>query len=244
VASHVLVTASLIPIHFVEIMQPRLKKVERISAGHPPTPLRVRLVREYLKSIDVSTADFEEVFRAYEHDYSQKLGEMEENDREDVTIMGSQAERLLSPLAPMIASKVNALGLRRFRDQNAQRARALRVTLESRQPISSMRTASDEEISIGLNALEAGESTPEQAYEILTMLDEMPVAASEILAAGWLYRLSTFERELSRAFPDTTGQHTDLSAYAEYVAKTDGLLLKSLELVAVHTEVRHRLTRT
>jgi len=69
VAAHALGPASLMPILFVEMMQPRLKKVERISAGHPPTPLRVRLVREYLKTLGVSTADFEAVFETYELDY-------------------------------------------------------------------------------------------------------------------------------------------------------------------------------
>lgn len=245
VAAHVLGPASLMPILFVEMMQPRLKKVEKISAGHPPTPLRVRLVREYLKSLDVSTSDFEAVFEAYDFDYARKLREMEKGEQEKVETTGSEAEGLLSPLVTAIASRVTSLGLRRFEERNARSARILRNTLASRQPISSRRGSSNEEIFAGLISLRSGQSTAEQAYGILKQLDEEPVASSEILTAGWLYRLSSFEGELMKAFPEGgVGQKADFGVYASYVEKTDFMLLKSLELTAVHAEVLRQLAAT
>ena len=70
------------PILFVEMLTLQLKKIERISSGHPPTPLRVRLVCDYLKSLNVSTADFEPVFKVYEFDYDRKLKAMEKRARQ------------------------------------------------------------------------------------------------------------------------------------------------------------------
>jgi len=81
IAAHVLGPASLMPILFVEMMYPRLKKVERRSAGHPPTPLRVQLVCEYLKALGVNTVDFDPVFEVYKFDYARKLKDMEEPER-------------------------------------------------------------------------------------------------------------------------------------------------------------------
>lgn len=238
VAAHVLGPASLMPIIFVEMMQPRLKKVVRISAGHPPTPLRVRVVRNYLKDLGVSTTDFEAVFEAYEHDYTRKLQEMDNDERDKVVAMGDEAGKLLSALTAAIALKVNSLGLRRFEERNAETARDLRKTLASTQPISSRRRRSDPEIFAGLGSLKSGESTPEQAYAVLAGLDEIPVAGSEILTAGWLHRLSSFEDVLMKTFPESgSGQRADLGVYGSYVKETDRMLLKSLELVAVHFEV-------
>jgi hypothetical protein len=243
IAAHVLGPASLMPILFVEMMYPRLRGLSgRISAGHPPTPVRVQLVCEYLGRLGVSTRDFEPVFEAYKLDYALKLQDMDKKEQDALEVMEKEAEKLLSPLAKAIASKVDSLGLRRFEERNVESARALQQTLASKQPISSRRSRSDEEISAGLNDLNGGEATPEQVYTVLAGLDEVPVLGSEILTAGWLYRLSSFEDVLKKTFPEGAGQKADLDAYGAYVEKTDSLLLKSLELADVHAEVLSRLT--
>jgi hypothetical protein len=243
IAAHVLGPASLMPIMFGLMMQPRLRGVTKESAGHPPTPLRARLVCKYLKSISVTTTDVDRVFEAFRLDYEQKLLDMEKKDRDDVEEMGRGAEKLLGSLADVIASKVGSLGLKPFDEGSAETARVLRETLELKQPISSQRRGSAEEIFAELSSLQPGETTPEQAYRVLTKLDEVPVAASEIVTAGWLYRLSSFEGVLKKTFPGA-GRGADIRIYSDYVKKTDDMLQKSLELVAVHTEVRRRLAPT
>jgi hypothetical protein len=242
VAAHVLGPASLMPILFVEMMYPRLKKVERISVGHPPTPLRVMMVRDYLKSLGVSTTAFETVFQTYELDYSLKLKAMEKADRETIEMMGSEAEKLLVPLTGAISTAVNALGLRHFKQENIEAAGILQGELAAKRPISSRRKRSDEEILRGLGSLKTGDSTPEQVYEVIEGLDEIPVPASEIITAGWLYKLSSLEGELKKLFPENVRDNVNFRGYAEYVHKTDGMLVKSLELADVHAEVLGRVT--
>jgi hypothetical protein len=238
VAAHVLGPASLLPILFLEMMQPQLKKLERISAGHPPTPLRVQLVRDYLRGLGVSTADFEQEFRAYEHDYARKLQRMDDGGK-SVGAAGQEAASFLVPLAGQISSKVNSLGLRRFEERNSTSAKLLRETLSRRQPISSRRLRSEPDIFKALSSLTSGKTTPDQAYEALAGLDEVPVPGSEILTAGWMYKLASFEGKLLETFPG--GGKADLGVYADYVDKVDDWLLKSLELAAVHAEVLRRL---
>jgi hypothetical protein len=242
IAARVLGPASLIPILFVEMMQPRLRKPEKKSGGHPPTPLRVRMVRQYLQAMEVTTSDFEEVFKTYEFDYSRKLDDMEPNDRETLQRIASSTEEFLSPLAEKISSIINSLKLPRFEESNAKRANDLKDALAGRQPISSVKQIADKQIFDRLSSLRVGESTPEAAYEVLANLDEVPVEASEILTAGWLYKLSTFEGELKKLFPGGDEQEADITGYLDYVNKTDGLLLKSLELADVHGEVLGRMT--
>jgi hypothetical protein len=120
-----------------------------------------------------------------------------------------------------------------------EEARVLRKTAKWGQPISSRRVRSDKKIFNALRSLKSGVTKRERAYEVLAAFDEMPVPSSEILTAGWLYKLSSFEAELIKAFPGA-GQKADLEAYSEYVEKTDRRLLKSLELAAVHAELRNR----
>lgn len=243
VAARVLGPASLMPILFVEMLTLRLKKIERISSNHPPTPLRVRLVCDYLKSLNVSTADFDPVFKVYAFDYERKLQAMDKSDREWVNTTANTADKLLSSLAEKIASKVNSLGLVRFTERNAKAARLLQETLAQRLPISSRRRLPEKKIFTMLNSLRE-DATPEEAYGILSELDERPVASSEILTAGWLHRLSSLEGELMKTFSEGgTGRKADLGSYSRYVEKTDGLLLKSLELAAVHADVLSRLRR-
>ncbi|MGA7078638.1 MAG: hypothetical protein WBQ43_05610 [Terriglobales bacterium] len=241
IAAHVLGPASLMPILFVEMMQPKLRGIPGISAGHPPTPVRVQLVCEYLKQLGVTTSDFEPVFEAYKLDYQRKLTAMDKDPREGLEAMEKEAERLLSPLAERIAEKVDSLALKRFEERDIESARTLQQALGSKQPISSRRSRSNEEISAGLNSLEGGELTPEKVYAVLAGLDELPVPGSQILSAGWLYRLSSFEDVLMKTFPEEAGQKADLDEYGKYVEKTDGLLLKSLELADVHAVVLGRL---
>jgi hypothetical protein len=238
VAAHVLGPASLLPILFLEMMQPRLKAIEGGWAGHPPTPLRVRLVCEYLASHDVKTTDFEDVFNAYELDYELKLTAMGEDEQKDMRTMGEQANKLLSPLAKDIGKKVDSLGLRRFDERNAENARSLQETLASRRPIASRRRRSDKDILELLTSLKSGESTVEQAYAAFSELNDTPVAASEIVTAGWLYRLLNLESNMKEVFPEAGTSAPDLTAYSEYLKRTDGLLVKSLELA----EVLGRLT--
>src|SRR5437762_1570545 len=87
VAARVLGPASLIPILFVEMARARLNTppADRQFLSHPPTPVRLRLTREYLAAMHVSTADFEEVFEVYEFDYARKLralGRKEQDNKE------------------------------------------------------------------------------------------------------------------------------------------------------------------
>ena len=80
-----------------------------------------------------------------------------------------------------------------------------------------------------------------EAYKVLAGLDEVPVLGSEILTAGLLYRLSSFEEELMQTFPEELERTADLDVYGRYVEKIDGLLLKSQEAADVHAEVLRRL---
>jgi len=243
VAAHMLGPASLIPILFIEMMQPTLRKVRKISAGHPPTPLRVRLVLQYLQGFGVSGEDFVPVFEAYDLDYARKLEGMKQDERKKVEEMGKTAEEHLSSLAKGIAVKIDLLGLRRFTEINAGNSRALRETLASRLPVSSRRLHPNDEILAGLKSLKrgigpVGPDQADRAYRELTKLDEEPVPGSEILTAGWLHKLSSFEDELMKAFPAGDGQKADLGVYGKYVEKMDELLLKSLEVADVLAEVR------
>src|SRR5208337_595214 len=235
--------ASLIPILFIEMMQPTLRKVRKISAGHPPTPLRVRLVLQYLESLGVSAGGFGPVFKAYELDYSRKLQDMEAAEREKVEEMAKTATKHLSPLVKRIAVRIDSLGLRRFTEINARNSRTLRKTLASRLPVASRRLHPNGRILAGLKSLRQGVG-PDQAYRELTKLDEEPIPSSEILAAGWLHKLSSFEDELMKAFPAEDGRKADLGLYGEYVEKMDELLLKSLEVADVLAEVRQHPAAT
>jgi hypothetical protein len=240
VAARVLGPASLMPILFLEMLHPRRGRVERRSAGHPPTPLRVELVSSYLKGLGVSTADFEAVFAAYALDYEQKLQDMDPKKKDTVEEIGNHADKVLRPLAETVAARVNALGLPLFDEGNAQAARELQQVLARRQPISGRRPHADQGIYRELGALTAGSTSREDAYKVLVKLDELRVAGSEILAAGWLHRLSSFEKMLLEAFPGG-GAEPKLDSYSGYVEKIDDWLSKSLELTAVHAEVLRRI---
>jgi hypothetical protein len=241
VAARVLGPASLMPILFLEMLHPKRGPVGKKSSGHPPTPLRVELVNDYLRGVGVSTADFADVFEAYSLDYKRKLQGMDPKDRGPVELMGEQAEKILRPLAPTIAARVDALGLPIFGQGNATAARELQQVLARRQPISGKRHGTDKEIYDELSTLTAGSTTREDAYRVLMKLDERRVAGSEILTAGWLHRLSSFKDKLLEAFPGE-GAKPKLDCYSDYVEKIDDWLSKSLEVTAVHAEVLRRLS--
>jgi hypothetical protein len=126
VAARVLGPASLIPILFVEMARSTLGASSG-GPSHPPTPVRLRLAREYLATLDVGVSDFENLFEVYEFDYSQKLRGMARAERRKRDDIRKAADALLTPLAQEIARKVNALRLRRFGKGNADRARGLHV---------------------------------------------------------------------------------------------------------------------
>jgi hypothetical protein len=78
----------------------------------------------------------------------------------------------------------------------------------------------------------------ERVYEVLSEFDEVPATSSEILTAGWLYKLGSFEERLKETFPEAGSPHkVNLNQYGAYLARTDELLLRSIELTAVHAEI-------
>ena len=232
VAARVLGPASLIPILFVEMARSTLARSSE-SPTHPPTPVRLRLTRKYLADLHLSTSGFEDLFEVYEFDYEKKLralGAAERKRKEDVRTL---ADGLLAPLGAKIASEVSSLRLRRFDEDNADRARTLQAKLEAGLPASCHRRSSNDEILTKLASLKDKSST-RAVYAALEELNELPAASSEIIAAGWLYKLSSFGGRLLQTFP---GRAAKLDLYGEYLERVDALLLKSLELAAVHNEI-------
>jgi hypothetical protein len=204
----------------------------------------VELVTSYLRGLGVSTGDFDAVFEAYALDYRQKLQDMDPKEKGKVQELGNHADKLLRPLAPALAERVNALSLPLFNEDNARAARELQHVLARRQPIAGRRPSHvDGEIYRELGTLTAGSTSRDDAYRVLLKLDDPRVAGSEILAAGWLHRLSSIEKMLLETFPGG-GAEPKLSSYSGYVEKTDDWLSKSLELTAVHAEVLKRLATT
>jgi len=232
VAARVLGPASLIPILFVEMARSTLAG----SSGgptHPPTPVRLRLTRKYLADLHLSTSGFEDLFEVYEFDYDQKLRALSTAEKKNKEDVRTAADGLLAPLAAKIAFEVNSLRLRRFGEDNADRARTLQEKLQAGLPASCHRESSNEEILAKLASLKDGSST-RAVYSALEELNELPAMSSEIVTAGWLYKLSSFQDRLLRTFPGRTAK---LGLYGEYLERVDALLLKSLELAAVHKEI-------
>ncbi|HKD83587.1 MAG TPA: hypothetical protein VKB58_02475 [Terriglobales bacterium] len=164
---------------------------------------------------------------------------MKREDRETIEMLGKAAGELLTSKAADIAKKVNTLVARSFSQSNLNVAKALQNTLASTQPISSRRRGTDEEIYESLNALKHDTTTVDQAYKVLSQLDESPVAASEILSAGWLYRMSSLEGTLLNTFAgSSTTSSEQIATYCSQVEKIDFMLMKSLELVSVYSEIR------
>lgn len=231
IAAQVLGPVSLIPILLVEMTQ---LQINREWIHHPPTPVRIALVREYLKKIGVSDSDFAAFFELYEFDYAQKVEKLESKDREKENVMRDLATKALSAVADNIATKVRSLALHAFTDVRLEVAKKLQETLKRGSPISAMRECLDEDLYGRLDSLAEGAQI-EDVYAVLRSFDEAPVHSAEILTAGWLYKLATFEGELQRSFEQP---NCSLKIYSDYLARTDALLLKSLELSAVQNVLK------
>jgi hypothetical protein len=237
VAARVLGPASQMPVLLIEMTRP-LARASNEAQSHPPASLRLRLVREYLKQLDVSMDDFEKIFAIYEFDYAQKLLALDRGEQEEKDKFGEVVGTFLRSHFEAVASKVNSLGLRPFKNRQLEHAKTLQKKLESDLPISSLRQTSNDQILLGLNSLVESKALPEQVYEVLSQFNEIPATSSEILTAGWLYRLASFEDPLKKSFPDASSPHSaDLDKYAEYLARTDELLLRSIELRTVHAQI-------
>jgi len=135
-----------------------------------------------------------------------------------------------------IASRVNSLRLRPFGSQQLEHAKALQKKLQSDLPISCRRESSDADILGRLNSLAESKPTRDQVYDVLSEFNETSAASSEILTAGWLHKISSFEEYLKRSFPEAgSSRNVDLGVYDRYLVRVDELLLKSLELAAIRT---------
>lgn len=237
VAAYVLGPVSLIQILLVEMMRPHLITADDELNGHPPTPVRIKLVRDYLTTLGVSMNDFNEIFEVYDFDYTEKLSEMPKEQQIMKAKMRELANELLSNLAAIISAKVELQGLRRFTSERAGVAKKLEKKFRSGLPISSCRALSDKEALKRIEALTKGRRSPEDVYAALQSLDETPTNSAEILTAGWLYKLTTFDKRLLDSFRDAITEE-QLNGYDEYLSQTDALLLKSLELAALQIEMR------
>jgi hypothetical protein len=231
VAAHVLGPVSLIPILLVEMTQLEINKE---WTHHPPTPIRIALVRKYLAKIGVGDKDFAGFFELYHFDYTQKLEKLESSSRKKEAATSSLAAEMLSSVSESIATKVNSLSLHAFTNARLETARRLQERLKNGSPISAVRGCSDPDLYEKLDLLKEG-APIEDVYAVLTSLDEVPVQSAEILTAGWLYKLGTYQEELQRSFGQS---ESSLKIYREYLARIDSLLLKSLELSAVQNVLK------
>lgn len=238
VAAYVLGPISLIPILLLEMIRPPLNSAAEEESVHPPTPVRLKLVRRYLKQLGVDTSDFDDVFEVYEFDYKQKLKEMTREEQMKKAQLSKDAYAFLASVADRIAHKVEVLALHEFSNERAQDAKSLEKRLRSGLPISAVRNSSDKEIRAKLKSL-GKTSSRDDVYSTLKSLEEVPTNSAEILTAGWRYKLTSFQNELRKSFDREDGQlEAGLKEYDEYLAKNDALLLKSLELAAVQAEMR------
>jgi hypothetical protein len=237
-AARVLGPASQIPILLLEMSRPSLVKVYDEAKSHPPTTVRLRLVREYLKGLDVSTEGFEEVFELYNFDYARKVSALDETERSKRKNLEETAEKFLRSHVGAVAAKVGSLKLCPFGDQQLDHARELQKKLQSDLPVSSLRQTGNDRMLAELNSLVESKADCERVYEVLSGFDEVPATSAEILAAGWLYKLGSFEERLKQTFPDAGSQReANVDEYEKYLARTDELLLRSIELTAVHAAI-------
>jgi hypothetical protein len=225
------------PVLLIEMARP-LAKASSEAQSHPPAGLRLGLVRDYLRQLDVGMDDFEKIFAIYEFDYARKLQALDRREQDEKDTFGEVVGEFLRSNFEAVASKVNSLGLRPFKNGQLEHAKQLQKKLEFDLPISSLRQTSNDQILMGLNSLVDSKAFPEQVYEVLSQFNEIPATSSEILTAGWLYKLASFEEHLKKSFPNSGPRDAaDLDKYGEYLARTDELLLRSIELRAVHAEI-------
>jgi hypothetical protein len=238
VAARVLGPASQIPFLLLEMTRPSLPRGLEEVRSHPPASLRLTLVREYLKHLDVATDEFDGVFAVYEFDYARKLVALDSAEREAKDQREEPIGTFLRSNFATIASAVDSLGLRSFGQQQLENAKELEKKLQLDLPISSLRYTKDDQILSELNSLIGSKSAPERVYEVLSNFNETPATSSEILTAGWLYKLASYEEHLKESFSAATSPTSaSLSGYGDYLARTDELLLRSIELAAVHIAI-------
>ena len=236
VAARVLGPSSQIPILLLEMSRP-LARGSHEAQSHPPTSLRLELVRAYLKQLNVNVSDFEDVFSVYEFDYAQKLALLDREEREKKNKLREVVGEFLRSNFAVIASKVDSLGLRPFGNQQLEHSKALQKKLQADLPISCRRESENTDILKRLNLLAVSRPTRDQVYDVLSEFNETPAVSSEILTAGWLYKLASFEDRLKESFPKLGSQNEGgLEIYGRYLTRVDELLLKSLELAAIRTE--------
>ena len=233
VAAYVLGPVSLIPILLVEMMRRQLNTAEEECRHHPPTPIRLKVVREYLNKLGLSTTNFDDFFEVYEFDYAQKLGRMEASAQTKKSEVSKSADELLSSVADRVAARVRLLPLRPFSSERARTAKKLDKKLQDELPISCVRESSDDSVFAKLNSVGEG-SSPNDVYAALESLNETPTNSAEILSAGWSYKLASFRKKLLQSLESVDHQlDPTLQIYDDYLTETDALLLKSLELAAV-----------
>ncbi len=126
VAARVLGPASQMPILLLEMTRPSLPQALDEARSHPPTRLRLRLVREYMKRGDVTMDEFERVFAAYEFDYARKLAALDGAERETKTKLEETIGTFLQDKSAAIASEVDSLRVRSFGRTQLENASELR----------------------------------------------------------------------------------------------------------------------
>jgi hypothetical protein len=238
VAARVFGPASQVPILLLEMSRPSLMKIRDEAPSHPPTTVRLGLVREYLKELNVGTGGFEEVFEMYNFDYARKVSALEEPERSKRKELGEAVGKFLQSHIAAVAAKVGSLKLCPFGNQQLDHARELQKQLQSDLPVSSLRQTPIDRMLAELNSLVESKADRERVYEVLSGFNEVPATSAEILTAGWLYKLGSFEERLKQTFPEAgSKREADVDEYGKYLARTDELLLRSIELTAVHAEI-------
>jgi hypothetical protein len=238
VAARVLGPASLVPFLLLEMTRSSLPKGLEEVKSHPPANLRLALVREYMNRLGVATDEFEGVFALYEFDYARKLTALDETEREAKDQREEPIGTFLRSNFTTIASEVDSLGLRPFGQRQLENAKELQKKLQFDLPISSLRYTKDDQILSELNSLVGSKSAPGRVYEVLSNFNETPATSSEILTAGWLYKLASYEEHLKESFSAAASPTSaSLNGYGDYLARTDELLLRSIELAAVHAAI-------
>jgi hypothetical protein len=238
IAARVLGPVSQLPILLLEMTRPSLPKGLDEVRSHPPASLRLRLVREYMEHLGAAADEFERVFAVYEFDYARKLAALDAAERKAKDQQEETIGTFLRSKSAAIASEVDSLDVRSFGEQQLGNARELEKKLQLDLPISSLRYTRNERILSELNSLVRSKAVPDRVYDVLSSFNETPAASSEILTAGWLYKLTSFEGRLTESFTEASpSAEASLDGYADYLARTDELLLRSIELAAVHVAI-------
>ncbi len=104
VAARVLGPASQVPVLLLEMSRPLMKASDE-APSHPPTVVRLSLVRGYLKKLGVDAGVFEKVFEVYNFDYRRKMSALPEGER-------SKRESLEGMVHEFLQAHFGAIALR------------------------------------------------------------------------------------------------------------------------------------